>query len=66
MALPLRQAMGRPLGAAVRASTCSHARIAVRSFALTARRAKEVAGQSPDTPNMRVRCGDDKLLEHWS
>lgn len=57
MALPLRQAVGRPLGAAVRASSCSHhARIIARSFVSTTLRAKEVAGQSSETPNMRVRC----------
>lgn len=51
--MAMRLAVGRPLGAAARASSCSRA--AVRSFASTALRAKEVAGSSSDTPNMRVR-----------
>lgn len=51
--MALRFAVARPLGAVARASGCPRA--AVRAFASTALRAKEVAGQSADTPNMRVR-----------
>lgn len=53
--MALRLAVGRPLAAA-RSSSCAHA--AVRSFASTALRAKEVAGQDSATPNMRVRDDD--------
>lgn len=49
----MRLAVARPLGQAARATGCSRA--AVRTFAATALRAKEIAGQSKDTPNMRVR-----------
>lgn len=51
--MAMRLAVGRPLGAAVRATSCS--RNAVRTFASTALRAKEVAGTTSETPNMRVR-----------
>lgn len=51
--MALRQAVARPLGAAVRSAGCS--RSAVRAFASTALRAKEVAAESSETPNMRVR-----------
>ena len=51
--MALRLAAGRPLGTAVRASNGT--RHAVRTFASTALRAKEVAGPSSDTPNLRVR-----------
>jgi NADH dehydrogenase (ubiquinone) Fe-S protein 3 len=49
----MRLAAARPLGAVARATSCSRA--VVRTFASTALRAKEVAGESKDTPNMRVR-----------
>lgn len=51
--MALRLAVARPLGAAARSMSCSRA--AVRTFAATALRAKEIAGESKDTPNMRVR-----------
>ena len=51
--MAMRLAVGRPLGAVTRASSCS--RTSMRSFTSTALRAKEVAGQSSETPNMRVR-----------
>jgi len=54
--MAMRHAVGRPLGAAVRSAGCP--RVAVRTFAATALRAKEVAGESSETPNMRVSC-------HW-
>lgn len=50
--MALRQAVGRPLGQAVRSASCS--RPAVRTFAATALRAKEVAGDSSDAANLRV------------
>ncbi|KAL1594481.1 putative NADH-ubiquinone oxidoreductase 30.4 kDa subunit, mitochondrial [Paraconiothyrium brasiliense] len=49
--MALRQAVGRPLGQAVRSASCS--RPAVRTFAATALRAKEVAGDSSDAANLR-------------
>lgn len=55
--MAMRLAVGRPLGAAVRASGSS--RHAVRTFASTALRAKEVAGPESETPNMRVRMSHD-------
>lgn len=51
--MALRHAVARPLGAVARPTSCSRA--AVRTFAATALRAKQVAGESKDTPNMRVR-----------
>jgi NADH dehydrogenase (ubiquinone) Fe-S protein 3 len=51
--MALRLAVARPLGAVARSTGCSRA--AVRTFASTALRAKEVAGESKETPNMRVR-----------
>jgi hypothetical protein len=51
--MAMRQAVVRPLGAVARSTGCSRA--AMRTFASTALRAKEVAGQDKDTPNMRVR-----------
>lgn len=50
--MALRQAVGRPLGHAVRSATSS--RPAVRTFAATALRAKEVAADSSDAANLRV------------
>lgn len=52
--MALRLAVGRPLGAAVRAAGCPRS-AAVRTFTATALRAKEVAAESSKTPNMRVR-----------
>jgi hypothetical protein len=52
--MALRLAVGRPLGAAVRSSICPRS-VAVRNFTATSLRAKEVAAQSSDKPNMRVR-----------
>ena len=51
--MAMRLAVGRPMGAAARVSSCSRA--AVRTFTATALRAKEVAGANSETPNMRVR-----------
>lgn len=53
--MALRQAVSRPLGQAVRSASC--VRPAVRTFAATALRAKEVAGDSSETPNLRVCSG---------
>lgn len=52
--MALRQAFGRPLGHAVRSA--SYPRPAtVRTFATTALRPKEVAGDTQDVPHLRVR-----------
>ena len=51
--MAMRLSVARPLGAVVRSTSCHRA--AMRTFASTALRAKEVAGESKDTPNMRVR-----------
>ena len=49
----MRIAAARPLGPVARAAATS--RPQARTFASTALRAKEVAGGSTETPNMRVR-----------
>ncbi|KAF2874588.1 hypothetical protein BDV95DRAFT_488155 [Massariosphaeria phaeospora] len=54
--MALRLAVGRPLASAARAASCS--RPAVRTFAASALRAKEVAGQNAETPNMRFAPRD--------
>jgi hypothetical protein len=56
----MRLAVARPLGAVARSAGCSRA---VRTFASTALRAKEVAGESKETPNMRVRQMCRAVLE---
>lgn len=54
--MALRLAVGRPLGAAALSTSCSRA--AMRTFASTALRAKEVAAGDPNTPNMRYAPRD--------
>ncbi|KAF2036807.1 hypothetical protein EK21DRAFT_106114 [Setomelanomma holmii] len=49
--MAMRLAVARSLGAVARTSGCSRA--AVRTFAATALRAKEIAAESKETPNMR-------------
>ncbi|KAF1845515.1 uncharacterized protein K460DRAFT_355329 [Cucurbitaria berberidis CBS 394.84] len=56
--MAMRLAVARPLGTVARASSCPRA--AVRTFAATALRAKEVTGQSSETPNMRYAPRDDQ------
>lgn len=57
----MRLAVARPLGAVARATSCSRA--TVRTFASTALRAKEVAGESKETPNMRVGNANGTLAK---
>ena len=47
-AMAMRLAVSRPLAAAAARST------AARAFSTTALRAKEIAGENTETPNMRV------------
>ncbi|KAF2642825.1 hypothetical protein P280DRAFT_395471 [Massarina eburnea CBS 473.64] len=54
--MALRQAVVRPLSAAVRSPACS--RTAARTFAASALRAKEIAGESSEPPNLRYAPRD--------
>ncbi|CAI6316024.1 unnamed protein product [Periconia digitata] len=54
--MALRQSVARPLGNAVRSASCSRA--AVRSFAASALRAKEIASDSSEPPNLRYAPRD--------
>ncbi|KAF2261941.1 hypothetical protein CC78DRAFT_561494 [Lojkania enalia] len=51
--MAMRLAVGRPLGAAVRSTSCSRAITAVRTFSTATLRAKEIAGEDSEMPNMR-------------
>lgn len=52
--MAMRLAVSRPLAAAARST-------AARAFSTTALRAKEIAGENTETPNMRVGAGSGRL-----
>ncbi|KAF2276709.1 uncharacterized protein EI97DRAFT_376488 [Westerdykella ornata] len=51
--MALRLSVGRPLSATVRSASCAASLTAARTFTTTARRAKDVVSEDPNTPNMR-------------